>query len=298
MRSRILLPALLLALVVLAPARAGTFSVSITSAGFAPSALTIAVGDTVTWKNDDTTSHQVVSKGAGFSSPLIKPGESFSFTYREAGRFAYQDEVVKKNRGTVTVQSSAAPTSISVSAAASSGLVVYGTTVTLSGATSSRRSGETVTILALPFGATAPSAVGAAISGSDGRWTYLVKPKLRTVYTARWKPAATTATSSPVTVSVRPQVLFRVKSASGRVVTFFTKARAVRSLAGKASYLQRRNAFGQWVILKKVVLTATSSATFRATLPRGRSRVRMLMPRTQAGPGYLAGISRTLTLSR
>ena len=125
-----------------------------------------------------------------------------------------------------------------------------------------------------------------------------MRPKLQTVYQARWKPAATTATSSPVTVRVRPQVLFRVKATSGRVVTFFTKARGVRNFAGKAVYLQRRNAFGQWVILKKATLTSTSAVTFKARLPKGRSRVRTFMPKLQAGPGYLAGISRTLSLVR
>ena len=297
MRSRILLPVLLLALVALAPAQAATFGVSIAKTGFAPSALTIAMGDTVVWTNADTTSHQIASKSAGFSSPLLKPGETFMFTYKTAGRFAYQDETVKKNRGTVTVQAVSEPP-ISVTATASRSLVVYGSTVTLSGTISSKRSGETVTILAQPYGETALAAVGAAISGSDGSWTYLVSPKLQTVYEARWKPAATTATSSPITVRVRPQVGFRVKAATGRVVTFFTKARGVRPFAGKVLSFQRRNAFGQWVILKKVTLSSTSSATFKVTLPSGRSSVRMFMPARQAGPGYVAGISRTLALRR
>jgi plastocyanin len=297
MRTRILLPVLLVALVVLAPARAATFTVSIARGGFSPSALTIAVGDSVTWRNDDTTSHQIASKSAGFTSPLVKPGETFSFTYKAAGRFSYQDETVKKNKGTVTVQG--APTAaISVTASASKTLVVYGGTVTLSGATSSKRAGETVTIFAQPLGTAALAAVGSATTEGGGTWSFIVRPKLETVYEARWKPAATTATSSPVRVRVRPQVLFRVKAVSGRTVTFFTKARAVRSLAGKVLYLQRRNAFGQWVILRRATLTATSAVTFKARLPAGRSRVRMFLPKAQAGAGYLAGISRTLVLVR
>ena len=102
----------------------------------------------------------------------------------------------------------------------------------------------------------------------------------------------------PITVKVRPRVGWRVKTASGRLVTFFTKATGARSFGGKFVYLQRRNAFGQWVSLKRVYLGATSSATFRARLPSGRSRVRLFMPATQAGPGYIAGISRTLSLVR
>jgi plastocyanin len=296
MRIRIPLAALMVALVALGPARAATFTVSIAKGGFTPSALTIAVGDTVTWRNDDSTSHQIGSKSAGFTSPLLKPGETFSFTYKEAGRFAYQDETAKRNKGTVTVQG--APAAISLTATASANVVVYGTTVTLSGATSSKRAGETVTIFGLPYGATAMTALGSVATEGGGTWSFPVRPRLRTVYQARWKPATVTATSPSVTVRVRPQVLFRVKAASGRTVTFFTKARAVRSLAGKRLSLQRRSAFGQWVILRRVTLGPTSAATFKARLPKGRSRIRMFLPSRQAGPGYLAGISRTLVLVR
>ncbi len=297
MRSRIFLPILLVSLVVLAPARAATFGVSITKSGFSPSALTIAVGDTVVWTNADTTSHQIESKSAGFTSPLLAPGQTFSFTYKSAGKFAYQDQAVKRNRGTVTVQGATGPP-ISVTATASRGVVVYGATVTLSGTISSKRAGETVTVFAQPFGEQAPAAVGAAISGTDGRWSYLVRPRLLTVYEARWKPAATTATSAPVTVKVRPQVSLRVEAARGRVVTFFTKARGTRSFAGKTLSFQRRNAFGQWVILRKVTLGPASAATFKVKLPRGRSSVRTFLPARQAGAGYVAGLSRTLVLKR
>jgi len=89
-----------------------------------------------------------------------------------------------------------------------------------------------------------------------------------------------------------------VKAASGRVVTFFARVSGARSFGGRFVYLQRRNAFGQWVSLKRVFLGVASSATFKARLPSGRSRVRLLMPARQAGPGYVAGISRTLSLMR
>lgn len=298
MRARLLLAVLALSLVALPSAQAATFNVSISKSGFSPSALTIAVGDTVTWTNADTSSHQVESKSAGFTSPLLAPGQTFSFTYKAAGKYAYQDQVVKRNKGTVTVQGATPGPPISVTAAASRGIVVYGSAATLFGQISNKRAGETVTVFAHPVGQQAPAAVGAAISETDGRWSFLVRPKLQTVYEARWKPAATTATSSPVTVRVRPQLTLRVKAASGRVVTFFTKARGVRSFAGKVVSFQRRNAFGQWVILRKVTLGPTSAATFKVKLPRGRSSVRTFMPAPQAGTGYLAGISRTLRLVR
>jgi plastocyanin len=297
MRKRIVLTVLLSSLVVLAPAHAATFNVSITKSGFSPSTLSVAVGDTVTWTNTDTSSHQIESRSAGFTSPLLGPGQTFSFTFKTEGRYAYQDQVVKKNKGTVNVHAASGPP-ISVTATASRGVVVYGSTVTLTGTISSKRAGETITVFAQPFGASAPAALGAAISAADGSWSFLVRPRLQTVYDARWKPASTTATSPPVTVRVRPQVSLRVVATRGRVVTFLTKARGVRSFAGKVLSFQRKNAFGQWVILRKVTLGATSAAQFKVKLPSGRSRVRTFMPARQAGPGYLAGFSRTLLLKR
>jgi len=299
MKRRLLLPALLLALAFLGPARAATtFTVSISKAGFAPSAVTITADDTVTWTNVDTSGHQIISKDAGFVTPVLKPGESYSFLFKTLGRYAYQDAAVKKLRGSVTVK--AAPQSAAlVTAHASRAIAVYGSSLTLSGTVSSQRPGETVSIFSQPYGQTSPASIGSAISATDGGWSFLAKPTLQTRYEAHWKPATgPMTTSSPITVKVRPRVGWRVRATSGRLVTFFARVNGARSFGGKFVYFQRRTAFGQWVSLKKVFLTATSSATFKARLPRGRLRVRLFMPSTQAGPGYIAGISRTLSLVR
>jgi len=299
MERRVLLPALLLALAFLGPASgATTFTISITKAGFVPSAVTITAGDTITWTNADTSDHQVVSKDAGFATPSLKTGESYSFAFKTPGKYAFQDAAVKRMRGSVTVK--AAPqAAAAVSAQASCTVVVFRSTLTLSGTVSSQRPGETVTILSQPYGQTSAAPIGSAISATGGSWSFLVKPTVQTRYEAQWKPAAgPTAASPSITVKVRPRVGWRVKATSGRTVTFFTRVSGARSFRGKFVYFQRRNAFGQWVSLKRVFLGATSSATFRARLPSGRPRVRLFMPSTQTGPGYIAGISRTLSLVR
>ena len=125
-----------------------------------------------------------------------------------------------------------------------------------------------------------------------------MKPTMQTTYEARWTVSTTTATSTPAVINVRPQVVFLVKAAKGRSVTFFTKVRCARPFGGKFVNLQRKNLLGRWVTLRKVTLGATSSATFKSRLPSGASRVRLFMPQRQAAPGYVAGFSRTLTLSR
>ena len=75
---------------------------------------------------------------------------------------------------------------------------------------------------------------------------------------------------------------------------FSSKVLAGRSFAGKTIQLQRRSSLGQWVIIKRVRLGSTSSAIFRATLPKGTSSLRIAFSVNQAGAGYLGGISRTI----
>jgi hypothetical protein len=54
---------------------------------------------------------------------------------------------------------------------------------------------------------------------------------------------------------------------------FSTKVVAARSFATRIVQFQRRSSQGQWVTLKRLQLNATSSAIFRATLPKGTSSV-------------------------
>ena len=64
---------------------------------FSPNPLTVAPGTTVTWKNTDTVSHYVVSglstdttSGTVFDSGnMIKPGNSYQFTFANAGTYDY-----------------------------------------------------------------------------------------------------------------------------------------------------------------------------------------------------------------
>src|SRR4029079_15910189 len=92
MKRLLLLPlALIATLVVVASAGADTKTVQITKAGFTPVSTTISVGDTVTWHNADSANHQVVANDGSFASPVLKPTESFSFTFQKEGKVNYHD---------------------------------------------------------------------------------------------------------------------------------------------------------------------------------------------------------------
>jgi plastocyanin len=64
--------------------------------GFFPNTITVKVGDTVTWTNDDTALHTVTSgipgdsnPGIEFDSSSLAPGTTFQHTFTIGGTFNY-----------------------------------------------------------------------------------------------------------------------------------------------------------------------------------------------------------------
>ena len=55
--------------------------------------------------------------------------------------------------------------------------------------------------------------------------------------------------------------------------------------------VQKRNAIGTWKTLKRVYLGSNSNAAFRLRLGHGRTVLRLALPESQAGAGYVQGIS-------
>jgi hypothetical protein len=168
--------------------------------------------------------------------------------------------------------------------------IIYGRSVTLSGAVSSRRAGEKVTVLAQQFGESSFRSIATVTTLDGGIWSYATRPTILTSYQASWKDA----TSSAAAVGVRPRVSFRVITRA----RFSTRVAAARSFAGRFVQLQRRSSFGRWATVKRARLNGTSAAILRPRLSRGRSTLRVVMSVNQAGPGYLAGISRSIVYHR
>jgi plastocyanin len=280
MRRLLLLGITACSLAVASPAAAETMSVSITKAGFIPNPASIEVGDTVKWTNLDTVNRQIVSKEASFASPVLKPNETYTFTFTRVGRFMYEDPLVKR-RGMVSVTATAR----AITLAAARSILTYGASVGLSGTISAAAAGETAQILARPLGQPAFTKVGDVTTTAGGEWSFAVKPTIQTTYQVRWKNSE----SGAVTIKVRPRVGLGIVSVARGIFT--TKVTADRSFAGKLVFFQRRNALGQWISLKRITLNVNSAARFKARLPKGNSRIRVYLPQTQAGAGYLAGIS-------
>ena len=299
MKRFLLLP--MLATFLLSPAApAATKTVAITNAGFVPNAITIDAGDSITWTNSDTKNRQPISQNASFAAPILKPGETYTFQFKNDGRFNITDALVKNQKMTVTVKK--APTPVGTpTLTVNKTKVIYGGPVILSGKVPVAKAGEKVTLRAevlTPTGTKQSSTVAEGVSTSSGAFTFTATPTAQTAYTVVWQatPAAGT-TSSPVTVSVAPRIGVGIIKKVGRYVTFSTKATSVIPYAGKSVYVQRRNSLGQWVSLKRVVLKSSTLAT-RTTvrIPKGLSSIRILMPQAQVGTGYVTGVSRVVLI--
>ncbi|WP_103338947.1 cupredoxin domain-containing protein [Amycolatopsis sp. CA-126428] len=87
------------------PAAAATQQVMMQGYAFSPAALTVRVGDTVTWMQYDEAPHDVVTTSApvAFRSPQLSAGQSWSYTFRQAGTYQYYCSVHPDMRASVTV---------------------------------------------------------------------------------------------------------------------------------------------------------------------------------------------------
>ncbi len=69
-------------------ARCDDTKITIDNFTFSPAELTVKVGTTVTWKNQDDIPHTVVSAGK-FKSKALDTDDSYSFTFTAAGDYKY-----------------------------------------------------------------------------------------------------------------------------------------------------------------------------------------------------------------
>ena len=284
------------ALLLVAPASsasAATITIRIVQSGFTPSSVTVAVGDTVTWVNRDTTNHQVVAATGAFASPVLRPGQRYSFTFRAAGTYRYRDALEPAERGTIVVQGP--PPSVTL--AATVPIIKYGNETRLQGAVSSRRAGESVEVLLQPYGSPTFGTLTVVRTGAGGIFDLQVFPWILTNYQVRWRGIA----SAPVTIQVAPRITFvpirrgvfrtRVEATPPPPVGVGQPSRFAR----RTVHLQRRSRFGQWVTVQRLVLGELGGKIFRLR-PARTGTYRIFMTVNQAGAGYLASWSGTQTI--
>ena len=79
-------------------------AVSIINMSFSPATLTVAVGTTVTWTNNDNMTHTVTSDASGFDSGNITMGSKYSRVFSAAGTFTYHCTIHPTMKGTIIVK--------------------------------------------------------------------------------------------------------------------------------------------------------------------------------------------------
>ncbi len=285
MRRWLFVAAVALALALPAGSLAATTTVKITGTAFSPKSVTVSVGDTVRWVNTDNVNHQVVADTGAFASPILKPNETYSFTFKAAGTYRYHDALHPTIKGTVTVKGP--PPSVTLGAGAP--ILVYGSQTTLTGTVSNGLANEQVVIDAQQYGSLTAQQIATLSTGVGGGFAFTVQPTILTTYTAHWK----TASSQTISVQVRPKLT--LLPYQGR---FFAKVISPVSYAGKSIYLQRLSRFGQWITVAKLTLGPLSGRIFSLPRYHGTATWHVYMSQNTAGPGYLDGWSGTQKVRR
>jgi plastocyanin len=260
-------------------------TVSIKSTAFAPKTVTIAGGDTVTWKNVDTVNHQVVANSGAFASGQIAPNRIYAKRIDTPGTYAYHDALHPTLKGTVKV--TGAPPSVSIGA--STPIAVYGNSIHVSGAVSPAAVGDTVSVYAQPSGQASFVKIADVQTITNGVWDLITTPQALTAYKATWKGK----TSAVISVAVQPRLRLQ------HIGRWFVARAQPGKYSGHWVYVQRANAFGEWVSLKKVTLNSQSATRFKLRkLPHGLNRLRIFISTNQAGAGFFHGASPSLSFRR
>ena len=91
------------ALMMARPAMAASHTVTIKGFKFSPADLTVSVGDTVRFVNEDGAPHTATAKG-GFDTGRLNKGDSREITINTAGKQAYACQFHSNMKGSITAE--------------------------------------------------------------------------------------------------------------------------------------------------------------------------------------------------
>ena len=190
-----------------------------------------------------------------------------------------------KRIGTRATLAVALAGAVAATAAAAPPSVAFGTAFTLSGEVPSKAAGEAVRVFSRPLGQEKFGRIATVTTTADGHWSYKARPRIRTTYLAAWRGKTTS------TVDVRVSPFLDLDLAEG---VLSIRGRTIRSLAGRFVIVQLRRPGGVWRNVRQLVLDDGSRASTPFSAPLGRSAIRLYMPQSQVGAGYVAGFSHIL----
>jgi plastocyanin len=272
--------AAVVALLATSVAVAQTAGVTITSTGFNPKTVSVEAGNDVSFKNTDTVPHAVVVDKTACNLAL-QPQQSSDCAFEAPGTFTYSDPASKDPAfsGTVTVTPAVQR---SVTLSASRNIAIFGDSVTLSGATSTKAAGETVTVISRPAGE--PEARIAVTTGANGAWSLRVQPRVNTEYQVAYGAVQ----SGKLAVNVRPRITFQKVGVNKFLIVVLSN----RSLAGQTVQINRYVPGTGWVSVGTTQLATIARTdsiavkTVTELFPSG-TKLRAVMTDDQTGPNYI-----------
>jgi hypothetical protein len=290
MRTLVATVIAVLALVVAGPAAAVCgldATIVISATGPDPPFVHVRAGALVAWRVSEDATSRVLFDAIPCAPQLASANEVAGCFFNTGGAFTYRVAGFGGGTGTVEVESAEW-----ISLVASRAIVTFGDRLILSGGAyfgndCSPLGQRMLMLTATPTGRASHRRAVAVRRGffQTIPWRTRARPHVSTDYRATWKGFM----SQNVRVDVRPRVtLRRVAGARLRVAV-----RSARSYRGRWVALQRRTARG-WRFVRTVRLGRSSATRFR--VPRRRGVVRVYVPRSVAGRGYVAGFSRPLRL--
>jgi plastocyanin len=252
-------------------ALANAVGITFTAAGPQPSVVSVTLGDTVTFTNNDTVPRVIASKKLGWTAPAVAPGGTFTYVVTKAGTWGYSIvDTAGKNRisGTLKV-AKAGPLTLTATALP----ILYGHSIVLRGKTS------------LP---TVPVAIEFKSPGDqgwdsldtpvtplpDGTFAVTVTPKLETQYRANVLDGQLISTAS--VVKVEPRLTFRPSTrrmATGKLMhatIHVVPTGSVKRVAVQAYDLVRKH----WHIIAQANVTSTGNAKLTFAARPGRVLLR------------------------
>ena len=88
-------------------ALAADHAVAISGFAFSPKAVTVTVGDTITWTNSDATAHTATADDGSFDTGTIGGNGTGTATFSTVGSFPYHCKIHSSMTGTITVEAAA-----------------------------------------------------------------------------------------------------------------------------------------------------------------------------------------------
>ncbi|HJU91094.1 MAG TPA: cupredoxin family copper-binding protein [Gemmatimonadaceae bacterium] len=79
-------------------------TVAIASFAFAPGNVTVSVGDTVVWRNDDIVPHTATASDSSWDSGIVQPKGTWRMVARARGEWKYICALHPSMRGTLVVR--------------------------------------------------------------------------------------------------------------------------------------------------------------------------------------------------